>query len=599
MLAFQRNPYLNRSMIRSPEAFFGRQREVARVAQRLAASPPQSVAVVGDRRIGKSSILNYISHPDVAAQYLPEPERTLFLFLDFQESHRLSVEGFFKSFFRHLREVLPAGYELDDSDATYEGVRREIGRLDAQGYKLILLLDEFDRVTRSANFDADFFSYLRSLAGRYNIAYVASASRNLQELCRTTEIADSPFFNIFTTVPLGPLTQGEARELVAAPATEVSLPVRDHVDDVLALGGRWPFFLQIAASALFEVLLEEDSFDATALENRFIEEATPHFQFFWEHMGPVERSICAALAGGGSVGPREELQELVRRGFVLDEPQRLFSTAFGRFAARTHERDVGEVPMEVQAERAREMEGELEKARQMQLALLPQESPDLQGLEFAADVQAASRVSGDFYTYVELDGGKWAIVAVDVCGHGMEGAVTALRFSETLRYETRGRTEPDEIMGGLNRALYGTLPGGAFVGCCICVVDPATLQVAVAAGGYWPPLHVQAIDGSLHEPDLGSLPLGVRRDASYHTATLQLQPGDLMLLYSDGVVEAADDRNTLYGDERLRELVAAQVAQGASPRKVVDSLLQDVGRFSVSAGAQADDITVIAVRAKP
>ena len=72
-----------------------------------------------------------------------------------------------------------------------------------------------------------------------------------------------------------------------------------------------------------------------------------------------------------------------------------------------------------------------------------------------------------------------------------------------------------------------------------------------------------------------------------------------MLLYSDGVVEAADDRNTLYGDERLRELVAAQVAQGATARKVVDSLLQDVGRFSVSAGAQADDITVIAVRAKP
>jgi serine phosphatase RsbU (regulator of sigma subunit) len=81
----------------------------------------------------------------------------------------------------------------------------------------------------------------------------------------------------------------------------------------------------------------------------------------------------------------------------------------------------------------------------MQSALLPQESPDLQGLEFAEEVQVASRVSGDFYTYVELDGGKWAMVAVDVCGQGMEGAVTVLRFSETLRDETRGRAEPDDV----------------------------------------------------------------------------------------------------------------------------------------------------------
>jgi hypothetical protein len=65
---------------------------------------------------------------------------------------------------------------------------------------------------------------------------------------------------------------------------------------------------------LFEVLLEEDSFNQKALENRFVEEATPHFQSFWEHMGPVERSICATLASGGTVDPRDELQELQRHG---------------------------------------------------------------------------------------------------------------------------------------------------------------------------------------------------------------------------------------------------------------------------------------------
>ena len=79
-------------MIRTPAAFFGRQRETARLAARIASDPPQSVAIVGDRRVGKSSLLNYISHPEVVGDYLEEPEKTIFLFLDFQEEQRPSIE---------------------------------------------------------------------------------------------------------------------------------------------------------------------------------------------------------------------------------------------------------------------------------------------------------------------------------------------------------------------------------------------------------------------------------------------------------------------------------------------------------------------------
>jgi predicted AAA+ superfamily ATPase len=108
-----RNPYVNRSMIRDPENFFGRRREVSRLASRIASDPPQSVAVIGERRVGKSSLLYYISRPEVVAQYLDEPEKTLFLFIDFQEQHRLDIGTFCGSVLERLQEALGARQTID------------------------------------------------------------------------------------------------------------------------------------------------------------------------------------------------------------------------------------------------------------------------------------------------------------------------------------------------------------------------------------------------------------------------------------------------------------------------------------------------------
>ncbi len=338
-----RNPYLNCSMIRSPEAFYGRRKEVMRLATRIGADPPQSVAIVGDRRIGKSSLLSYIAHRDVVADYLDEPDKTLFLFMDFQEELRLSIASFIESVFRHLKDELPA---VIPQDPTPDHLQEVVAQLHGDGYRLILLLDEFDRVTRSSNFDADFFAYLRSLAGHFNIAFVTSTSRNLQKLCRTQEISDSPFFNIFSTVYLGPLDADEAVALI-----------RERV------------------------------------ASRFLEEAGPHFQFYWEQMGAVEHAICNQLATGVEVDDNPEYQKLLHRGFALDKG-RLFSTEFANFVRNTYEREIGKVPLEVQAERARGMEEELDRAREMQMGLLPQEQPQADGFDLAGRCEPATQVGG-------------------------------------------------------------------------------------------------------------------------------------------------------------------------------------------------------------
>lgn len=594
---FHRNPYLNRSMIRRTEQFFGREREVMRIMQRLGASPPQSVAIVGDRRVGKSSLLHYVSRPEIASGYLYDPDNTVFLFVDFQEVRGLSVDVFFETLFRHLREALEGRVTIDEA-ADSDGLRALLGRLDSEGIALIVLLDEFDRVTRSSSFDADFFSYLRSLAGRYNLAFVTSSGRELKELCLTEEIADSPFFNIFSSVFLGSMTESEARDMVLTPAENLPFPVADHVDLILELGGHWPFFVQSAASAVFEILLEHDEAPRELVYGRFSEEAMPHFQFYWEQMDPVSRGLCNEVANGNTPGDGSQLTELVRRGFIIgDSEPRLFSSCFAEYIRETYRMEVGDLPLEVQAERARELEGEVAKARQLQMSLLPDSMPEVDELTFAGKVVPASDVGGDFYTFVELDEGRClGIVAVDVCGHGMEAAVVAMRLSETLRYESRDRTAPDEILTGLNKALCGTLPSGGFVGCCICVIDKATYAVDVAICGYHPPMQLHAADNSVSSPTLGSMPLGMREGTQYESIQLQLAPGDSLLIYSDGVIEASDDRDTEYGDERLEALVQAAGEEGMSPDDLIERLLWDVGRFSISGGEQADDITAIAVQ---
>ena len=565
------------------------------MAQRIAADSPQSVAIVGDRRIGKSSVLSYISHQTVAESYLEDPGQTLFLLMDFQQERRLTTETFIQSVCRHLGEKL--GDRIPPGTVDYDGLVSVVEELERSGFRLILLLDEFDRVTRSSSFDADFFAFLRALGGHRNVAFVTSSSRDLQELCHTQEIADSPFFNIFSTVQLGPLKEAEARELICLPSKDTPFPLDDHTDFILELGGLWPFFLQMAGSAVFEVSFEEDRFDAGLVRARFLEEAQPHFQFFWEQFDPVTRALCNDVACEREIDrSRVEYVDLQRRGIVIGE-NRIFSCLFADHVREMYAREVGDGPLEVQASRARSLEGELEKARETQMNLLPQGAPKTEGLEIAAHLEPASQVGGDFYTYLWLDElcTQLAIVAVDVMGHGMQGAVTALRFSETLRYEARGRSVPADILEGLNRSLHGVLEQGSFVCCCIVVLDLRERWAEVGTGGYHPPLHFRASEDHVVQPELGNLPLGIRPDTVYQSTGFPLHKGDMLLLYSDGVFEATDDRGDVYGEDRLKDMLLVGAREDAGASSLLERVLWDVNRYSASAG-RTDDITAICVR---
>jgi len=374
------NPYINRVMIRNVRDFHGRKQEVARLYARIGAAHPQSVAIIGERRIGKSSLLWFLMQPENVARYLPDPERLIFVPLDLQENSEMTVEGFCDALLAPLGERM-----LDIShDSGYDALLNAVQQLDAEGLKLIVLLDDFEGITQNPNFDERFYSFLRSLANRYDLAYVTSSRRPLQLLSQSKRISDSPFFNIFSSLHLGAFSEEEARELIAAPSEAAGVPLEPYADFLLDAGGTHPFFLQIACSVLFEYLQTGNELDYLGLgeiETRIMEEARPHFLYIWENMEERERQVIHSVVEDKPIGLRERitLRNLIQQGYAMgSEDQgaeyeeyevKLFSYLFIQFAQRIIAETQDQVISELE-ERVRERTKELtEKNAELEQAL--------------------------------------------------------------------------------------------------------------------------------------------------------------------------------------------------------------------------------------
>ncbi|MCE5272683.1 protein kinase [bacterium] len=332
------NPYLSRKMLRDSRSFFGRRREISTIYGRIGASRPQSVSIVGERRIGKSSLLHYINDPENRRAWLRDHEHYTFIFMDFQEKRSVPLSGFFASLFENLS--LETGISLDElPQPDYNGFKKVCEEFDRRNRKLVLLFDEFESITKNKNFDPEFFSFLRSAANNYNVAYITSSVKNLQELCYNREISDSPFFNIFSNLNLSAFSEEEALEFVSQPSRAAGHPLEEHFETVVDLAGYFPFFMSIACSVLFEFDFSRAMPSKTVFENvedRFLEEAGMHFQFILRSLGPDEIETCRKIMSGESLGDldRYSARNLLKRGYLLesgDPPElRLFSRVLER-----------------------------------------------------------------------------------------------------------------------------------------------------------------------------------------------------------------------------------------------------------------------------
>ncbi|MEK7395368.1 MAG: SpoIIE family protein phosphatase [Candidatus Poribacteria bacterium] len=593
------NPYLNRTMIRDINDFYGREKEVARIYSRIRTAHPQSVSIVGIRRIGKSSLLNYIYQTENREKYLKEPDQYKFLFIDFQERKKITLKAFFGELYDMFSTEFSGNIQLS-KEPNYEGLKNAISQVQQKELKLIFLFDEFDSITCNTNFDMEFFAFLRALANRYDVAYIVSSGRRLQELCHTREITDSPFFNIFSNLFLLPFTHEEALDLIITPSKSAGLSLDPFVDDVISMSGYFPFFIQIACSAFFEYIQENDgnykSVSLPDIHKIFLDEATDHFDYMWEHCPEDQKKVLIQIAEGKI--PHESQQyivkELQKHGYIIDKDDRqiLFSELFREYILELASFESPlEIPMNI--ERMERIEQELNDAREMQQSILPSENPIFGDLDISNYFRPATEVGGDYYDFIKLSDSKIAVAIGDVKGHGMSAGLLVSTASGCLHTTLETTNSIVDIMRVMNRRIH-EIKNHVYMTFCFSIVDIDNKTLTFCNAGHPFPYHYRLSTQELVPWGLlGDLPLGVTQDYEYAIYSRSLDEGDIIVYFSDGLVEGTNDQEQFYGFSRLEDAIIRNAHLTAYEMR--EAILTDFFEHC-RLNEQEDDITLVVIK---
>ncbi len=302
----------------SPQEFYGQQQVLRRIFARVGTERPQSVAVIGGAKAGKTSLLAAIAHPEVRGRHLGPEGRHVFCRLDSGNALYRDAEGF-------LSGVCALLAGTPGSGNPYTALQKVVEARHARGELLVLLLDDFHLITGSPKFPLEFFSFLRSLANNYNLAYLTTSFLELQKLCVVKDIEESPFFNIFTNLSLGPLAEEEARRLLA----DLSGQTPEQVRELAAWSGGYPYVLKLVARELSAGAAASDP------EKDLLPALVPYFERIVSILPPDAFNPLRSVARGKAPDPREAhlLRPLVKQGFLAERGEALtaFAPSFAAF----------------------------------------------------------------------------------------------------------------------------------------------------------------------------------------------------------------------------------------------------------------------------
>ena len=294
MNAQRTNPYYDYDTVRDPSMFFGRKHELKMLFHAI--EKRQCFSIVGSRHIGKSSLLKFLANTELQQRYGYNLHDRIFILTDWREYLQKTREDFFRSVCEQIifqsrdRVVLQSPPEHLCGEDRFKKLLEDV--CDA-GFRPVLLMDVFDKVTRNEHFDPDFFSFLRALAGIYDlISYITASIKPLYEVCHSDAVASSPFFNIFQTCVLSSLTLEEAQQLITIPSRQAGLEFTpEEVEWIIATVGRHPFYVQVASRCLFEEKLRQNkqNVDLKIVQERVCYELEPYFVSSWDDLNEDQK----------------------------------------------------------------------------------------------------------------------------------------------------------------------------------------------------------------------------------------------------------------------------------------------------------------------
>jgi len=313
---------------------------------------------------------------------------------------------------------------------------------------------------------------------------------------------------------------------------------------------------------------------------------------------PRLRRVAYERAGDPSAGGKSPSEES--------------ATAWGGAFARFEDLDrnsfalvsFDEVSRAVQAQRQaaaerreaeRRASHELEIARQVQARLFPQRLPELASLEYAGACVQTHQVGGDYYDFLDLGQARLCLVLGDIAGKGIAAALLMANLQANLRSQCATAAEqPEQLLRSVNRLFYENTADNAYATLFYAEFDDRTCRLRYANCGHLPGLVVQG-DGTVKRLSSTATVLGLFPEWSCRTADVELCPGDLFAIYTDGITEALNQGDEEFGEERLLEVMTR--ARDRSPSHIVTAVFDEVRQFS--GNQQRDDVTLIVARCRP
>jgi phosphoserine phosphatase RsbU/P len=328
---------------------------------------------------------------------------------------------------------------------------------------------------------------------------------------------------------------------------------------------------------------------AAALEKKPILVSDVRRDARYINVNPETRSeLCIPLIYKDTVIGVLDLEH-TRRGFFTEDHVRTMTTLAAQIAiaienARLYERIARE---------EQRLERDLAMAREVQHHLLPPTCPVLRHAEVAARFSPAHAIGGDMYDFLDYKPPRSCLLVSDVSGKGAPAALYAALVSGILRSLAPGEPSPAQMLAALNHALNQRRLDANYVVLCCALWDDERKTMCVANSGLPRPIYCH--QGHAHMLEAAGLPLGMFPDATYDEVTIHPTPGDVFVFFSDGIVDAGNDRDVQFGRVRLEHLIAQNAARSA--QEIVDEIFSATAQFA--AGAPVfDDQTAVVVKVK-
>ncbi len=296
--------------------------------------------------------------------------------------------------------------------------------------------------------------------------------------------------------------------------------------------------------------------------------------------------IAVPVTVGGKVIGAVNLEGNSVEAFAPDDAELL------QFIANAAAISIEKAVLHQQLLEKKRMERQLEIAREVQAGLLPERPPVLPGYDISALNLPNSEIGGDYFDYIDLPDGRLGVAIADVSGKGVPAALIMATFRAALRMQLLHEAGLSRVMQSVNNLLCDSIGSSSFVTAVFAVLDPLTGNLTYSNCGHNPPLLLRA-GGSISTLEAGGMVLGFAGDTRFEWGAETLHPGDMLVLYTDGVVESTDAQGVELGQEGL-EFILRQ-AWGKTATETIKSVVHAT-RTQPYLQHYADDFTLVIVR---